>query len=134
MDGKEECNAVWEQETYCKVGTIPLTPVPAPGVAAGVAGVTTLAEPVFSGPCKFFCPPLTLFCCSNGGVRSPVPPGKDRDAGLVKAFAWSALLGCEFKVSIMLGWRLGVCLSLRARGVQRQSERAEMCGRGGSGP
>jgi len=35
-------------QTYCNVGTIPLTPAPAPGVAAGVAGVTTLpvgAEP-----------------------------------------------------------------------------------------
>ena len=28
--------------TYCKVGTIPLTPCVAPGVAAGVAGVTPL--------------------------------------------------------------------------------------------
>lgn len=28
--------------THCKVGTIPLTPVVAPGVAAGVVGVTPL--------------------------------------------------------------------------------------------
>jgi len=38
----------------------------------------------------------------NGGVKSPVPPGKDREAGLVKAFAWRALLGWEFRVSIIL--------------------------------
>jgi hypothetical protein len=31
-----------EGYTYCKVGTIPLTPCVAPGVAAGVAGVTPL--------------------------------------------------------------------------------------------
>lgn len=28
--------------TYCKVGTIPLAPCVAPGVAAGVVGVTPL--------------------------------------------------------------------------------------------
>jgi hypothetical protein len=30
-----------EGYTHCKVGTMPLTPGPAPGVAAGVAGVTS---------------------------------------------------------------------------------------------
>lgn len=71
---------------------IPLEPAPAaPGVAAGVAGIAPL-EP--------------LFCCecwlsfSEGGVKSPAPPGKDRELGAVKALACCAVEGCVVKESI----------------------------------
>lgn len=37
-----------EGYTHCKVGTIPLTPCPAPGVAAGVVGVTPLPLEAFT--------------------------------------------------------------------------------------
>jgi hypothetical protein len=58
---------------------MPLTPGPPLGVAAGVAGVTPFA-PLFcwEGCCGSF---------SDGGVRSPAPPGKDSELDAVKAFA-----------------------------------------------
>ena len=37
---------------------------------------------------------------SDGGVRSPAPPGKESDAGDVKAFACIAVDGWEFKDSL----------------------------------
>ena len=93
-----EFNEADQGHTHCKVGTIPLTPCPAPGVAAGVVGVTPLpfeASPPFS-----CCPVYALapFACifpsfSEGGVRSPAPPGKDKLAGEVKAEAWIAVEG-----------------------------------------
>lgn len=84
--------------THCKVGTIPLTPGPAPGVAAGVVGVTPL--PLEASAPRTCCPvyalaPFAWLCpsFSEGGVRSPAPPGKDRLAGEVKAEAWIAVDG-----------------------------------------
>ena len=83
---------------------MPLTPGPAPGVAAGVAGVTLavlswawwLTKP-------FFCPPTCLWTSASeeGGVRSAAPPGYDREAGDVKAFACCAVEGCVVRVSII---------------------------------
>lgn len=80
-------------DTHCSVGTIPLTDGVPLGVAAGVAGVAT-------GPddCSSPCWPLFAFWLSiseDGGVRSPAPPGNDKDAGLVKAFACRAFCGWE---------------------------------------
>jgi transposase len=41
---------------------------------------------------------------SEGGVRSPAPPGYESDVGAVKALAWSAVDGCEFRDSIEAMW------------------------------
>lgn len=78
--------------THCKVGTMPLLPVVAPGVAAGVAGVPGITPlpcmgyPPAMSPAP--CAPCTSFT-EDGGVRSavPAPPGKDSDDGDVKARA-----------------------------------------------
>lgn len=91
--------------THCNVGTIPLTPAPAPGVAAGVAGVTTLpavAEaswPYPDGPAL-----LTPFLSSVGGVRSPAPPGKDKEDGAVNALACRAFWGWVLNDSMEAMW------------------------------
>ena len=93
--GNREC-------THWSVGTIPLTPWTAPGVAAGVAGLTSLAAALMLPPdcCPFvfaFAPEAPLRCCPSfsdeGGVKSPAPPGNDSDEGAVKARACSALAG-----------------------------------------
>ena len=58
--GKREAE---QGDTHCKVGTIPLTPCPSPGVAAGVVGVTPL--PMFEAS--------TPFCsCWPFGYAPPV--------------------------------------------------------------
>ena len=94
---------------------MPLTPCPAPGVAAGVAGITPLPDAAALAP---DCSPLTkpfapLFCCdpsfSDGGVRSPAPPGNDRDAGEVKALACCAVDGCELSESMLTGFEVAMC-------------------------
>ena len=38
---------------------------------------------------------------SDGGVNSPAPPGKDKEAGEVKAVACCAVDGCVVRVSIL---------------------------------
>ena len=38
---------------------------------------------------------------SEGGVNSPAPPGKDKEAGEVKAVACCAVDGCVVRVSIL---------------------------------
>jgi hypothetical protein len=73
-----------QENTYCKVGVIPLGPWLAAGVAAGVAGVT--AAPFA------LCWPLRAGCCAfpellRGGVNSWEAPGNDKDPGAVKALA-----------------------------------------------
>lgn len=71
---------------------MPLPTLFAPGVAAGVAGVTPL--PLAFAPCCWPFNPAKLPSFSDeGGVRSPAPPGKDSDAGEVKAFACRAFEG-----------------------------------------
>lgn len=64
----------------------------AAGVAAGVAGATWLLA--------FACR-----CCASfsddGGVRSPAPPGNERDAGEVKAFACCAFEGWVVRLSMI---------------------------------
>ena len=94
--------------THCKVGTIPLTPCPSPGVAAGVVGVTPL--PMFEASTPFcscwpfgYAPPVAwvLPSFSEGGVSSPAPPGKDNEAGEVKAVACCAVDGCVVSVSML---------------------------------
>ena len=93
--------------THCKVGTIPLTPCPSPGVAAGVVGVTPLpldeASTPFCSCCPFWYAPFAwgLPSFSEGGVNSPAPPGKDKEAGEVKAVACCAVDGCVVRVSIL---------------------------------
>jgi hypothetical protein len=79
---------------FCSTGTIPLIPCcwPAPGVAAGVAGIAVA--------CPLVCPLVIASFASEGGVRSPAPPGKERDWGDVKAFACSAVDGWELRDSI----------------------------------
>lgn len=85
-------------KTYCRVGVIPLPPVPWPaaGVATGVAGIAPAAAFPF---------PLIPFDCmtftSFGGVNSPITPGNDNDWGDVKALACNAVDGWEFRDSIM---------------------------------
>lgn len=72
--------------THCSVGTIPLTDGVPLGVAAGVAGVATgpevLSSPSWLSPCCFW-----LSTSEDGGVRSPAPPGNDKEVALVKSFA-----------------------------------------------
>lgn len=80
---------------------MPLTPCPAPGVAAGVAGVTPLPDAALT---PLWLPPF--WCCwlsfsDEGGVRSPAPPGKDRDAGEVNALACCAVDGWVVRLSIL---------------------------------
>lgn len=94
--------------TYCKVGTIPLAPCVAPGVAAGVVGVTPLLvdEALPACCCCPFVRPVCPFACdrlsfSEGGVRSPAPPGNDKEAGEVKALACCAVDGWVVSVSIL---------------------------------
>jgi hypothetical protein len=65
-----------------------------PGVAAGVAG-----KAVDWGG-GFVCPFVVDSFRSEGGVRSPAPPGKERDWGEVKALAWRAVEGWELSDSI----------------------------------
>lgn len=78
---------------FCRVGTIPLTPVFAcPGVAAGVAGVTPL--PCATTCCCPFVPFLLVWPASDdGGVRWPLAPGKESDEGAVNCLASAAVLG-----------------------------------------
>lgn len=102
-----ESNEATQDHTHCKVGTIPLTPCPAPGVAAGVVGVTPL--PLMASPPLDCCPVYALapfaWTCpsfSEGGVRSPAPPGKDKLAGEVKAEAWIAVEGCVLREASIL--------------------------------
>jgi hypothetical protein len=90
-------------DTHCNVGTMPLTPAPAPGVAAGVAGVALLAADPAPACCPFcwpLCNPLASFS-EDGGVKSPAPPGKDNDAGEVKALACCAVDGCVVSESML---------------------------------
>lgn len=91
----------WEN-THCKVGTMPLGLfwVAAPGVAAGVAGVTPLPSVAFP---PVGCWPLTAWASfsDEGGVRSPAPPGKEREDGEVKARACCALEGWVVRESMM---------------------------------
>ena len=86
-----------KSSTHCNVGTMPLTPEPAPGVAAGVAGVTPLPEAVTFPPCCRLLDwvPLIAFASfsEEGGVKSPAPPGNDKEAGDVNAFACCAVEG-----------------------------------------
>ena len=94
--------------THCNVGTIPLPDVPvAPGVAAGVAGVTPLPFAAFP-PCG--CPFTTPFAfwpsmaapfSDDGGVKSEETPGNDREAGEVKALACCGLAGWVVSESIV---------------------------------
>ena len=102
--------------THCKVGTIPLTPS-FPGVAAGVVGVTPLPLAVASVPfcncCPFWNAPIAPFAWgwpsfSEGGVKSPAPPGKDNEPGEVKAVAWVAVEGWVVRVSILARLKLGL--------------------------
>lgn len=94
---------------------MPLTPCPAPGVAAGVAGVTPLpacckALPPCNGP--FTNPDLPFACCDcpsfsdDGGVRWPAPPGKDSEVGAVKSRACCAVDGWVMYAASMLTVRL----------------------------
>ncbi len=82
------------RETHCSTGTMPLIPCcwPAPGVAAGVAGMAVA--------CPFACPLAMASFESEGGVKSPAPPGNERDCGDVKALACSAVDGRAMRVSI----------------------------------
>jgi hypothetical protein len=76
-----------------------------------VAGVTPLPVDVALLPCGWpftfpFALEPPLRCCpsfsEDGGVNSPAPPGKDSDAGPVKALACSAVLGCVVSESIVV--------------------------------
>lgn len=98
QSGEPERGQTKEYNTHCNVGTMPLTPGPAPGVAAGVAG-----EAVFA-PCWPFAWPLFVPLGSfseDGGVKSPAPPGKDKDAGDVNAFACCAVDGWVVRESMI---------------------------------
>jgi hypothetical protein len=105
-----------QEYTHCSVGTMPLPGLLAPGVAAGVAGVTPLPLVAFPPCCWPFtapfaaCPPAAMIpsFSEDGGVRSPVPapPGKDREAGEVKALAWCALDGWVVSVSMVTGFAI----------------------------
>lgn len=97
-----------QEYTHCNVGTMPLPGLFAPGVAAGVAGVTPLPAAAFPPCCwPFTIPlapwPLTMFpsFSEEGGVRSPAPPGNDREAGDVKALACCAVDGWVVSDSIV---------------------------------
>lgn len=76
----------------------------APGVAAGVAGVTPLPVAAAFPPC---CWPFTIpfapwpSFSEEGGVRSPAPPGKDSEFGDVKALACCAVDGWVVSDSIV---------------------------------
>lgn len=37
----------------------------------------------------------------DGGVRSPAPPGKEREEGPVKAFACKGVAGCVVRLSML---------------------------------
>ena len=91
-------------DTHCKVGTIPLLPVVAPGVAAGVAGVTPLPLMAFPPACWPFTKPFTLWISfsEEGGVKSPAPPGKESEEGEVKARACCAFDGCVVSESMVV--------------------------------
>lgn len=91
------------ENTHCKVGTMPLLPVVAPGVAAGVAGVTPLPLVAFPPACWSFTMPFAPWTSftEEGGVRSPAPPGKESEEGEVKARAWCALDGWVVRESIL---------------------------------
>lgn len=79
-----------QEDTYCKVGVMPLGPWLAAGVAAGVAGVTPFpfaaCWPVGG---RWLLSPLL-----KGGVSSCDAPGNDKDPGAVNALACAALDGC----------------------------------------
>lgn len=94
-----------QEYTHCKVGTMPLLPVVAPGVAAGVAGVTPLPLMAFPPAWSAITMPLAPWTSftEEGGVKSAVPatPGKERDEGEVKARACCALDGWVVRESIM---------------------------------
>ena len=73
-------------------------------------GVTPLPLDEASAPfccCRpFWYAPLAPFAWelpsfSEGGVSSPAPPGKDKEAGEVKAVACCAVDGCVVRVSIL---------------------------------
>lgn len=73
-------------------------------------GVTPLpadaAFPPGCGPLNPFVCPECPFACevpsfSEGGVKSPAPPGNDNEAGEVKAVACCAVDGCVVRVSIL---------------------------------
>lgn len=80
------------------MGVIPLGPWVAPGVAAGVAGVTPF--PLAAGwP---FMPGRWLASAAlPGGVNSLEPPGKDSEPGAVNALACAALDGCVWMLSMI---------------------------------
>lgn len=97
-----------QEYTHCSVGTMPLPGALAAGVAAGVAGVTPLPLTAFAPGCwPFTFPfapwaPIAMFpSLSEGGVKSPAPPGKEREAGDVKARACCALEGWVVRESIV---------------------------------
>lgn len=75
-------------------------------------GVTPLpvdaAFPPDCWPLNPFVGPECPFACefpsfSEGGVKSPAPPGNDNEAGEVKAVACSAVDGWVVRVSILNG-------------------------------
>ena len=84
-------NMITQEDTYCRVGVMPLGPWLAAGVAAGVAGVTPFpfaaCWPV--GVTFWLLSPLTPW----DGI-SVVAPGKDSEPGAVNAFACAACDGC----------------------------------------
>lgn len=90
---------------------MPLLPVVAPGVAAGVAGDAgvTPVPPTAFPPCWPFIPFALCAIASfseMGGVKSPAPPGKDSDEVAVKARACCALEGWVVRESIE--WMFGL--------------------------
>lgn len=83
---------------------MPLLPVVAPGVAAGVAGVTPLPLAAFPPACASLprtFTPWTSFT-EEGGVRPPAPPGKESEDGEVNARACCALDGWVVRESILM--------------------------------
>lgn len=93
-----------KKDTHCKVGTMPLLPVVAPGVATGVAGVTPLPWLAFAPVCWSFTMPFAPWTSltDEGGVRSPAPPGKESEEGEVNARACCALDGWVVRESILI--------------------------------
>jgi hypothetical protein len=88
---------VTQEDTYCKVGVMPLGPCVAAGVAAGVAGVT----PFPLAACCPLAPGRWELSLLIGGVSSWEAPGNESEPGAVKALAWAALEGCVWMPSMI---------------------------------